>query len=209
MSPPRPSRPTSLPARWYGQMSLQTPPLGCPAQSGHLDLRHRHQCCGNNELETYCAWASSAGALQSIQPQRLCRPRRRAEHRRPAAHSRHRDLYFGAAETEGLFSFQYGRIEAKIMLPESQGMWPAFWLLGNNIATDQLAGLRRSSTSWSTSTATTRRRRTGTGWLRLGAVIHPRNRPERRHSLSPVRLLRGWLAHLRHDLDQGPDPVLR
>jgi beta-glucanase (GH16 family) len=38
-------------------------------------------------------------------------------------------------KSQGLFSFQYGRIEAKIMLPESQGMWPAFWLLGNNITT--------------------------------------------------------------------------
>ncbi|MGC2297994.1 MAG: glycoside hydrolase family 16 protein, partial [Acidobacteriaceae bacterium] len=38
-------------------------------------------------------------------------------------------------KSQGLFSFQYGRIEAKMMLPESQGMWPAFWLLGNNIAT--------------------------------------------------------------------------
>lgn len=39
----------------------------------------------------------------------------------------------GRLKSEGLFSFQYGRIEAKMMLPESQGMWPAFWLLGNNI----------------------------------------------------------------------------
>jgi beta-glucanase (GH16 family) len=29
----------------------------------------------------------------------------------------------------------YGRIEARIKVPESQGMWPAFWLLGNNITT--------------------------------------------------------------------------
>ena len=38
-------------------------------------------------------------------------------------------------KSQGLFSFQYGRIEARMMLPESQGMWPAFWLLGNNITT--------------------------------------------------------------------------
>lgn len=41
----------------------------------------------------------------------------------------------GRMETAGLFSFQYGRIEARILVPEGQGIWPAFWLLGNNQAT--------------------------------------------------------------------------
>jgi hypothetical protein len=34
--------------------------------------------------------------------------------------------------TEGLQSFRYGRIEARIRLPYSQGAWPAFWMLGVN-----------------------------------------------------------------------------
>lgn len=29
-------------------------------------------------------------------------------------------------------SFQYGRIEARMKLPQTQGIWPAFWALGNN-----------------------------------------------------------------------------
>jgi beta-glucanase (GH16 family) len=38
-------------------------------------------------------------------------------------------------KSQGLFSLPYGRIEARMQLPEGQGLWPAFWLMGNNIAT--------------------------------------------------------------------------
>jgi len=34
-------------------------------------------------------------------------------------------------ETKGLFAQKHGRFEARIQLPWSQGLWPAFWLLGN------------------------------------------------------------------------------
>lgn len=35
--------------------------------------------------------------------------------------------------TLGKFSTAYGRIEARINLPEGVGLWPAFWMLGANI----------------------------------------------------------------------------
>jgi beta-glucanase (GH16 family) len=35
--------------------------------------------------------------------------------------------------TKGKFSQQYGRFEARIQIPYGQGLWPAFWLLGDNI----------------------------------------------------------------------------
>lgn len=35
--------------------------------------------------------------------------------------------------TDGKESWTYGKIEARIKLPAGQGMWPAFWMLGQNI----------------------------------------------------------------------------
>lgn len=36
-------------------------------------------------------------------------------------------------KTQGLQSFTYGKIEARIKAPVGQGIWPAFWMLGNSI----------------------------------------------------------------------------
>jgi beta-glucanase (GH16 family) len=35
--------------------------------------------------------------------------------------------------TKDKFEFKYGKIEARIKLPYGQGIWPAFWMLGENI----------------------------------------------------------------------------
>ncbi len=36
-------------------------------------------------------------------------------------------------KTQGLFTQAYGRFEARIKIPAGQGMWPALWMLGDNI----------------------------------------------------------------------------
>jgi len=41
----------------------------------------------------------------------------------------------GRINSNGKFSTTYGRIEASIKLPGVQGLWPAFWMLGNSIST--------------------------------------------------------------------------
>lgn len=38
-------------------------------------------------------------------------------------------------KTQGRRSFQYGRIDIRAKLPVGQGMWPALWMLGDNITT--------------------------------------------------------------------------
>ena len=35
--------------------------------------------------------------------------------------------------TKGKFDFRYGRVEARIKVPEGAGVWPAFWMLGADI----------------------------------------------------------------------------
>lgn len=36
-------------------------------------------------------------------------------------------------KTQGLRSFNYGRIDVRAAMPEGQGVWPAIWMLGTNI----------------------------------------------------------------------------
>ena len=91
------------------------------------------QCCGNNELETYCAAGSATSPCDPNNPNAYIDTTGilHITGRNPSG-----TTYTSARlKTQGVFSFMYGRIEAKMKLPESQGMWPAFWLLGNNIAT--------------------------------------------------------------------------
>ena len=79
---------------------------------------------GNNELEDYTTNAANAyvagGCLHLAAL-------------KPSAENRH---YTSARlKSEGLFSFQYGRLEWRAQLPHGKGFWPALWLLGTNIST--------------------------------------------------------------------------
>jgi beta-glucanase (GH16 family) len=38
-------------------------------------------------------------------------------------------------QTKALFDQAYGRFETRMKIPRGQGLWPAFWMLGNNIDT--------------------------------------------------------------------------
>ena len=45
------------------------------------------------------------------------------------------NLYTSARmKTQTKVSFQYGRVDIRALLPKGQGIWPALWMLGNNIA---------------------------------------------------------------------------
>lgn len=79
---------------------------------------------GNNELEYYTSRTDNAivsnGTLKIIT---------KKESYNGSAYTSARML------TQGLYSFQYGKIEVMAKLPASMGTWPAIWMLGNNIST--------------------------------------------------------------------------
>jgi beta-glucanase (GH16 family) len=84
---------------------------------------------GNSELENYCAWGSNTTPCSTANPNAYVGT---DGYLHIVAEQPLAGVYTSARmKTLGLFSFQYGRIEASMKLPESQGMWPAFWLLGN------------------------------------------------------------------------------
>lgn len=90
-------------------------------------------CCGNNELESYCAWGSNTSPCSTTNPSEYVGT---DGYLHIVAQNPSSTVYTSARlKTQGLFSFEYGRIEFRAQVPEAQGFWPANWLLGNNIAT--------------------------------------------------------------------------
>lgn len=88
---------------------------------------------GNQELETYCAYGSNAAPCNASQPNSWVG---RDGYLHIAARRVGKDQYTSARLVSlGLQSFQYGRIEARIKIPRGQGMWPAFWMLGDDVRT--------------------------------------------------------------------------
>lgn len=84
---------------------------------------------GNQELETYTNRAANA----QIQNGNLVITAQKEIF--TGSDGITRDYTSARLKTQGLFSQTYGRFEARIKIPKGQGMWPAFWMLGNDIAT--------------------------------------------------------------------------
>ena len=88
---------------------------------------------GNHELETYCAWGSATAPCSPTSPSAYVGA---DGYLHIVARQPSPGVYTSARlKTQGLFSFQYGRVEFRAKVAEAQGFWPAAWLLGNNIAT--------------------------------------------------------------------------
>jgi beta-glucanase (GH16 family) len=88
---------------------------------------------GNDELEDYCAAGSSVSPCSTSTPNAYVGT---DGYLHIVAEQLASGGYTSARlKSEGLFSFQYGRLEFRAEVPEAQGFWPAAWLMGNNITT--------------------------------------------------------------------------
>src|SRR5215469_15018230 len=82
---------------------------------------------GNNELEYYTTSSENLRLengnliIQAIKEKHV------------GADGVQREYTSGRLKTEGKFSQQYGRFEARIKIPRGQGIWPAFWMMGDDL----------------------------------------------------------------------------
>jgi beta-glucanase (GH16 family) len=84
---------------------------------------------GNNELETY------TNRQQNVHVQDGNLVITAAKETYTGSDGITRNYTAARIKTAGLVEQKYGRFEARIQIPQGQGMWPAFWMLGNNIDT--------------------------------------------------------------------------
>jgi len=86
---------------------------------------------GNGELENYTS--STANAFQDGNGNLVIRAIRDANGNFTSA--RLQTGLPGSSQGTADLSWQYGLVEARIKLPFGHGVWPAFWMLGENIGT--------------------------------------------------------------------------
>jgi beta-glucanase (GH16 family) len=82
---------------------------------------------GNQELEYYTNRLQNA----YVQDGRLVIRAQREKYKGKDGVTR--DYTSARLKTHGKFSQAYGRFEARAKIPYGQGLWPAFWMLGDNI----------------------------------------------------------------------------
>lgn len=83
---------------------------------------------GNNELESYTNRLENA----HIEKGNLVITARHENYAGPDGITR--EYTSARLKTQGLFAQKYGRFEARIKVPEGQGLWPAFWMMGDDLS---------------------------------------------------------------------------
>ncbi|MGI9069361.1 MAG: glycoside hydrolase family 16 protein [Pyrinomonadaceae bacterium] len=122
--------PASNPAVWSLTWSDEFDgPNGSPVNSAKWSFDIGGNGWGNNELQSYTDRTANAalqdGALVI----------RALKETYTGLDNRTRDYTSARLLTRNKFKQTYGRFEARIKVPFGQGIWPAFWMLGDDLAT--------------------------------------------------------------------------
>ena len=104
-------------------------PNGSPVDSSKWSFDIGGNGWGNNELETY----TSRSANAALEGGNLVITTLKETFAGPDGITR--DYTSARLLTKTKFTQKYGRFEARLKLPYGQGLWPAFWMLGDNIDT--------------------------------------------------------------------------
>jgi beta-glucanase (GH16 family) len=123
----QPAPPTSYKLVWNDEFSG---PNGAPPDSSKWTYDAGGNGWGNNELEYYTNRTKNA----QIQGGNLVITAQKETY--TGSDGVARNYTSARLKTQGLFSQAYGRFEARIKIPAGQGMWPAFWMLGNDITSN-------------------------------------------------------------------------
>jgi len=84
---------------------------------------------GNDELEYYTARS------QNVRQEHGNLVIEAVKERFTGSDGIQREYTSARLKTEGLFRQRYGRFEARIQIPAGKGLWPAFWMLGDDYST--------------------------------------------------------------------------
>jgi beta-glucanase (GH16 family) len=102
-------------------------PNGSPVDSSKWVSETGGGGWGNNELEYY------TNRLQNASQQDGNLVIKVLQEKHVGSGDATRDYTSARLKTQGKFSQAYGRFEARIKIPRGQGIWPAFWMLGDDI----------------------------------------------------------------------------
>lgn len=103
-------------------------PDGTPPDPAKWTVIQNDSGFGNRELEYYTTRPSSVRLEKGY----LVITARKETYTGPDGQTR--EYTSGRLQTAGHFEQQYGRFEARIKVPKGQGLWPAFWMLGDDVA---------------------------------------------------------------------------
>ena len=100
---------------------------GAPVDPSKWVLETGGNGWGNNELEYYTARPQNSSQHDGNLVIKVLAERYKG------ADGVTRNYTSARLKTQGKFSQAYGRFEARIKIPRGQGIWPAFWMLGDDI----------------------------------------------------------------------------